>query len=192
MFKSQQIAEYKKQKGIYQAGLKGEEDTLNILTKLDDTFHIFTDVEVPQTENNTSGQLDFVIVGDNGVNIVEVKNINGTITGDIEDNMLGIVKQIKGINQKTKDVYNPYKQVKTHTFKLSKYFKTKKLYSWIDGYVYVNEPINGSKALNVSNSEGKIFDNKDELLSMLASPKERNLTSREKQRVIEVLSELTK
>lgn len=74
----------------YKFGIVGEDYALNILDGLNNSYHVFNDIYV--TYEGKSSQLDTVIVGDNGVFVMEVKNIKGEIEGNIEDKNLRIKK----------------------------------------------------------------------------------------------------
>ena len=62
--------------GASDAGTRGEEAALAILSQLPDTYHIFNDVKIP---NPNSGKgftaIDYVVVGRNGVFVVEQQPI---------------------------------------------------------------------------------------------------------------------
>lgn len=157
---------------IYQKGIEGEEYGLRVLKELDDSYHIFNDITV-EYDNKTS-QLDTVIVGDNGVFIMEIKNINGEIQGNIQDKNLVIKKTGKRGGVYYKDMYNPYSQVKTHVYRLSNYMKNNKINTWIDGIVLFKPKESfffTSKVVNVDNSKGILFDDSNELLNAIRSKK---------------------
>ena len=94
--------------GILNAGVKGEQYTFEILKKLPKDFTVITN---PVIHNRGSvNELDFVIIGTNGVFVVETKNYRGIITGSTSSQNW---KQIKHGKNKTyeKEVKNPAKQV---------------------------------------------------------------------------------
>lgn len=92
---------------ILNAGVKGEQQTYEILKKLPKEFTVITN---PVLHNRGSvNELDFVIIGTNGVFVVETKNYRGIITGNTSAQSW---KQIKHGKNKTyeKEVKNPAKQ----------------------------------------------------------------------------------
>ena len=93
--------------GILNAGVKGEKQTFEILKQLPKDFTVITN---PVIHNRGSvNELDFVIIGTNGVFVVETKNYRGIITGNTSAQSW---KQIKHGKNKTyeKEVKNPAKQ----------------------------------------------------------------------------------
>lgn len=59
-------------------GLKGEQTVEHVLTQLPDGYTVYNDIVL----GKQNGNIDFVVVGPNGVFIIEVKNISGEITFD--------------------------------------------------------------------------------------------------------------
>ena len=93
---------------ILNAGVKGEKQTYEILKQLPKDFTVITN---PVIHNRGSvNELDFVVIGTNGVFVVETKNYRGIITGNTSAQNW---KQIKHGKNKTyeKEVKNPVKQV---------------------------------------------------------------------------------
>ena len=62
------------------SGTKGEEETVHFLSTLPDTYHIFTSVRVHEKM-----EADAVVVGQNGVFVVESKNYKGELVGTAND-----------------------------------------------------------------------------------------------------------
>lgn len=116
------------------AGYKGEALGQKELKKLKKYgYKVFANMKLKH--NNDQSEMDFIVVGSNGIFIVEVKNIKGTIVGDSRDEQLIQVKKTK-YNTYENRFYNPIKQVNTHVYKLSKYLKDNGMNHWIEGYVY--------------------------------------------------------
>ena len=156
---------------MYEQGAKGESYVHSILNRLDDSFNLFYDVNV--IYDDKTSQLDSIIVGDNGVFVVEVKNINGIVTGDINDRNFTIEKIGQKGSRYYKEMYNPYKQVKTHAYRLSKYLQCHNIPCRVTGLVYFkcekSEFERGNNAINISNSENIIFDNSEKLIERINS-----------------------
>lgn len=92
---------------ILNAGVKGEQKTYEILKKLPKEYTVITN---PVIHNRGSvNELDFVIIGTNGVFVVETKNYRGIVTGNTSAQTW---KQIKHGKNKTyeKEVKNPANQ----------------------------------------------------------------------------------
>lgn len=97
----------KKEYEVLNSGVKGEQQTFEILKKLPKDFTVITN---PVLHNRGSvNELDFVVIGTNGVFVVETKNYRGIITGNTSAQNW---KQIKHGKNKTyeKEVKNPAKQ----------------------------------------------------------------------------------
>jgi hypothetical protein len=61
--------------GTWSVGAVGEEKVAGTLAMLGDPFHVVHDVFLP----NTRGNIDHVVIGPNGVFVLETKNNNGYI-----------------------------------------------------------------------------------------------------------------
>lgn len=59
----------------FKSGIKGEDRVLNELMKLPDSYSIFRNIHLPQTK----WDIDYVVLGPKGLNVIEVKNIKGVI-----------------------------------------------------------------------------------------------------------------
>lgn len=93
---------------ILNAGVKGEQQTCEILKQLPKDFTVITN---PVIHNRGSvNELDFVVIGTKGVFVIESKNYRGIIKGNTSSQTW---KQIKHGKNKTyeKEVKNPAKQV---------------------------------------------------------------------------------
>lgn len=97
---------------ILQFGLKGEKEVLELLTKLPKNYKVLSDVHL--VDGTKSSQIDFVIIGPNGLFIMETKHIKGTINGREDDNYLQKVKIGKNGDRYVKRIYNPIKQILGH------------------------------------------------------------------------------
>lgn len=104
---------------ILNAGVKGEQKTYEILKKLPKEYTVITN---PVIHNRGSvNELDFVVIGTNGVFVVETKNYRGIITGNTSSQNW---KQIKHGKNKTyeKEVKNPAKQAYRQGRRLAEMF----------------------------------------------------------------------
>ncbi len=119
-------------------GELGEQKALEILSQLDDTYTIFTNIDIYFKERIS--QVDNIIICRNGIFIVEVKNMRGHIKGNVTDEYLTQEKVSKYGNRYTRDFYNPIKQVGTHIYQLSNLLKSYNIYQYINGIIlFVNE-----------------------------------------------------
>lgn len=177
-----------REKKIYKCGLTGEIYAINALSKLDDSYHIFSDLLIP-FDGKTS-QIDIIVVGDNGMFIVEVKNIKGKVKGSIEDKNLTIKKNGRKGGVYYKEMYNPYKQIKTHIYRLSNMLRENNINTWVDGAVLfkpVDSILGERKVLEVIGSENILFDNIEELLNKINSS-EKQINKNKKEEIINILN----
>lgn len=96
---------------VKRAGAKGEDATLAMLSTLPTSYTILNQVRVPNSKSRTGyTELDFVVMGPNGVFVIEVKNNNSRIVG-AEDQTSWKVRKIgrKGTPY-TATMRNPIKQ----------------------------------------------------------------------------------
>lgn len=90
-------------------------------------------------------EIDNLIINKNGIFIIEVKNYNGTLCGDIDDFEWKKIKVSPGGNVFTKEVKNPIRQMKRQTYLLSRYLKENGIRIWISPFAYFindNSPVN--------------------------------------------------
>lgn len=126
---------------IKRAGARGEDSTLDVLATLPDSFVILNQIELPNPETKKGfTELDFIVVGSNGVFVIEVKNNNSRIVGSEEEKEWTINKIGRKGTPYTSSMRNPIKQVKGQIWILSKFLKERGHKAWIDGVVYFSNP----------------------------------------------------
>lgn len=124
-------------------GNKGEEiagDVIRSTLRRDD-IHL-SNISVHYLDQET--ELDNVVINDNGVFIIEVKNYAGKLKGRADDREWYKEKTTEKGNTYAKTVRNPIGQVKRQTYILSKYLTQNKVRAWVRGYVYLvqnNSPV---------------------------------------------------
>lgn len=97
---------------ILRFGLEGEKEVLDLLAKLPRQYKVLSDVHL--VDGTKSSQIDFVIIGPNGLFIMESKHIKGIINGKEDDNYLQKIKIGKSGDKYYKRMYNPIKQISGH------------------------------------------------------------------------------
>lgn len=140
----------KNQKEIKRAGDLGEhicQNEIKGILRKDDVLlnNVCLDVYGKETE------IDNLIINENGIFIVEVKNYNGTLYGNIDDYEWTKKKISPGGQVFTKEVKNPVKQIKRQTYLLSQYLKDNGVRIWIHPYAYFinsNSPVNDETVIN--------------------------------------------
>lgn len=137
----------REQREIKSAGNKGEAYFNNMLKSiLRDDDVLIRNVCLQEAE------IDSLIINNNGIFIVEVKNYNGRLYGKSDDFEWTKEKVSPGGNVFYKQVKNPIKQVKRQTYKLSQFLKENNIRIWISGYAYF---INGNSPVD---DESVIYD----------------------------------
>lgn len=136
--------------GASDAGTKGEEIALAILSQLPDYYYIFNDLKVP---NSNSGKgftaIDYVVVGKSGIYVVEVKNINGRIVGGENDSNWTVHKVGRKGGAYSSSIRNPIKQVKGQVYALKQHLNAKGNNCWIQGVLLLT----GQSGTNFSNTQ---------------------------------------
>lgn len=133
------------------SGVKGERNLISILSKLPDDYKAISNAIVEY--EGKSSELDLVLIGKNGVFVIETKNHNGTIEGDDTDEKWIQNKVGRKGGRYSKSMYNPMKQVSTHVFRLSNFLKTNDINVWVQGVVFFS---NRSARVSINNRNNKI------------------------------------
>lgn len=123
---------------ILRSGVDGEKHTLRILAVLPDTYTAVPNAHVRY--RGKQSEMDLVVMGPNGIFIVETKNHRGRITGGEEDQKWIQVKTSRGGNTYQKEFYNPVKQVSTHVHNLAGFLREQENDIWVQGIVYFANP----------------------------------------------------
>ena len=140
----------REQREIKSAGNRGEAYFNNMLKSIlrnDDVLIRNVCLQV----NGKEAEIDSLIINNNGIFIVEVKNYNGRLYGDIDDFEWTKEKISPGGNVFYKQVKNPIKQIKRQTYILSQFLKENNIRVWISGYAYFingNSPVDDDCVIN--------------------------------------------
>lgn len=179
------IRKTKIQFNIIRSGLKGEKEVLSLLGELPKRYKVITDLLIK--DKNKSSQIDFIVIGSNGIFIVESKNIRGTLTGNESDKYVLHTKIIRGGKSYKRQLYNPIFQVKGHSIGLSKLLKKNKLVYPIQGIVYLS---NNESVSNIQSKEIPILSkSKDDLLKYIRAYKNKDvkLSPKDQKSVVQLL-----
>ena len=130
------------------AGNRGEAKATRIIQSvLRSDDWLFTHFKIDS--NGRRSEMDDIVVNQYGVFIIEVKDWNGTITGEEEDSNW---KQYKTTYQTYENVRkNPIKQVNDQIYALKEYLKDNGINVWVSGYVLMlqgNSPVRSERVLN--------------------------------------------
>ena len=136
----------RKKHAVLKSGVNGEKATLQALKGLPKGYTVITN---PVLYNRGSAnELDFVVVGKNGVFIVEAKNYRGIIVGNTSQQSWKQIKYGKNGNTYEKEVKNPIKQAHRQAGRMLELFKDLKITADVYQILYFAD----------SNSELRITD----------------------------------
>lgn len=136
---------------ILKSGIEGELATANALSSLPAGYHIFQNAVIPSDEKTS--ELDLIVIGENGVFVVESKSRNGRITGNFSGTKWTQHKIGAGGGEYSVDFYSPIKQVGTHIFRLAHFLQSNNIKTHINGIVYFS---NQDADVHISGNEGSI------------------------------------
>lgn len=120
-------------------GAKGEEIVIGELKKLSKDYIVLNDVRLP----NIEGNIDHVVIGENGIFVIETKHHKGSIK--YEDGIWTREKiSLKGKSY-LGDFNNPIKQVNRNAIKLREFIAEQKIFSekfrpWINTVIVFTNP----------------------------------------------------
>ncbi len=181
-----------KQAGVFAAGVEGENATKRLVRHLPSAYTAISNVRI--TFDGNTSELDMVVVGPTGVFVVETKNYTGQIVGNTEEENWKRTKRTEGGRAYVSTMYNPIKQVSTHTWRLSKFLKQNKLFVWVQGAVYFSDPsvslkLTGNlKKIPVFHAEAKDNYKTNKLLRFIRSFKmQKRLSPKTIDRIVKLL-----
>lgn len=133
-----------------QVGAKGEQEAWRLVQSvLRPNDHLLRNVAISYDDRRT--ELDLVVVNENGVFIIEVKNYKGTLLGKEDDFEWEKISQSRGGNFYSKQVKNPIRQVKRQIYLLAHYLQSYGERVWVEGYVILlhnQSPVRSEKVLH--------------------------------------------
>ncbi len=166
---------FRKKYGILQAGVRGEETTLKILQKLPKEFTILTNPVI--LNRGITMELDFVVVGKNGVFIVESKNHRGIITGKTSKPNWKQVKHGKNDKVYEKEISNPVKQSYRQCRRMEELFKDFDITANVYPVLYFVDNRTELKIQDDADLNVAIFNNEQGLLNYIQNTKGRETVS---------------
>ncbi|MDU1978399.1 MAG: nuclease-related domain-containing protein [Clostridium sp.] len=175
---------------VLSSGLEGENKANSIFEKLSDDYYVLSDLNV-KVGNKTS-QIDNIVVGSNGIFVIETKNLNGLIEGNEDDKEVVHHKVgIKG-GKYSKTIYNPIKQVSTHVYRVSEVLKGYNLNKWVQGAVYFT---NRNCIVDINSTRIPVFSEAEEgdkeVLNYIVNYDRSNasITQEDKIKIVRILKE---
>ncbi len=126
------------QRNIVNAGIRGENTLRQLLCGLPGSYCGFQNATIAY-EGKTS-ELDIILIGPTGIFVIENKNQNGTITGNIGDQQWTQRKVGRRGGEYSKSFYNPVKQVGTHVYRLANILRSNGQHICIHAAVFFSNP----------------------------------------------------
>lgn len=157
---------------ILNAGVKGEQKTYEILKKLPKEYTVITN---PVIHNRGSvNELDFVVIGRNGVFVVESKNYRGIISGNTSAQTW---KQIKHGKNKVyeKEVKNPAKQAFRQGRRMAEMFIDFGISADIFPILYFVDNRSELKIADDAETNVAIINNENDLLKFIMKSKGKHI-----------------
>ena len=165
-------------------GLVGEDAAAGVLAEgLNDSYTIIQNVVV--TLEGKSSEIDLVVLGPNGIFVVETKNRNGVIEGGYDKDKWRQHKIGRRGGEYSAEFYSPVKQVGTHIFRLAGFLRQNNIRFHICGAVYFSNP---EAKVRLSGEVDKIpvFSKPEELI-LYIKMNNSNLSAETKESVINLL-----
>ena len=128
------------------AGARGERAAALLVSEiLRPEDHLLRNVQLVVDEHPV--ECDLVVVNPKGVFIIEVKNLQGTLVGEEEDEEWVQQNLTAGGHFYVKTFRNPIKQMKRQVHWLATYLRKHAVNIWVEGYVFfvqMNSPIHST------------------------------------------------
>lgn len=171
-----------KEKNQIFCGLQGETRLHDLIRDLPKDYKAF--YNIPLQKDGRRSEADMILVGRNGVKIVEVKNYKGKIQGSSSDPYWIQTKKVKG-NLICKRVKNPVKQIHVQCMILRKILKDHNLHFYIEGYVYF------SQTEKIDTDSKEVYCSKERLLKKLQETKEKRMSRKYYSRTLSAIETIT-
>ncbi len=168
---------YRKKFYILKSGVRGEDSALDVLKKLPKDYTIISNPVI--LNRGISLELDFVVIGKNGVFIVEAKNHRGIISGKTSKSTW---KQIKhGRNDKVyeKEIDNPVKQSFRQGRRMQELFRDFDIFASVYPVLFFADGKTELKVVDDADLNVPIFKKEKDLLDYIQNTKGRESVSKE-------------
>ena len=185
------LARYFKEKADkLEAGLVGEQYSGDLFSQLPDSFHVYPNIQIEGKRSKSRIEIDHLIVGDNGIFIIESKNYRGMLSGNVQDRELVKEKVSPGGVADVRKVRNPIFQVKNQIRVVKALLEQEGVHTEITGAVYY---VNGDFYYNVSGDDPYVsvfMANENggrEMWEMILDTANSQLTPQDKKKILKCL-----
>jgi hypothetical protein len=132
------------------AGAAGENRALAVLSGLSAEYTLFNQIRLPDGRSSTGfREADFMVVGPNGVFIIENKDYRGRVEGDWNSAYWEVHKIGRCGTPYMKSCRNPVRQVQVYVSLLAAIFSSRDIKAWITPMVSLSR----DNSLGLINSE---------------------------------------
>lgn len=128
----------REERDLMNEGIEGETSALHVLASLPDTYTAVTNPRI--TFGHRENELDLVLVGPNGVFVIETRNYRGRLEGRDTERYLTLVRTTRGGDRMEREIDNPIKGVASHVYQLNGYLKETGEEYCVQGMVYLSNP----------------------------------------------------
>ncbi len=167
------------------SGLKGEHSLAKIAKRHKNNYDIFINYPIQYKRNRS--EIDMIMVGKNGIIIIEVKNHSGTVCGADSDEKWVQYKHYRDGKNTEAEMKNPIKQVTRQRDILKGILRSNGVDAWIDGVVFFSNPLIRLK-LSLKNKASIVCASEKELdkfISEYSAP--RPLSKKDNEKIIDIL-----
>jgi len=176
-----------KKYNVLVSGFRGERFLVKIAKNLNGNYTAFTNLPIRYKKNRS--EIDLLIVSEQGILIVEVKNHSGVIIGNDNADMWIQRKYYRKGKTTEIEMENPFKQIKRQREILKNILRSHELEVWIDSILFFS----GNPGLRL-NIEGNIAvaSSENELIGLIGDYETKKTpTSEECAKIIKILKELS-
>lgn len=152
---------------VLKGGLKGEEQTTKLLKSLPRSYKVIVNNVIQH--KNKEVEYDLIVLGGKNIQIVEVKNYSGRISGDARD--FHISQTYERQNRAAKTVKNPLVQLDKQESHMRQFLRTNGYKYNVEGYVYF---CNKNLSINIRPFDKRIINDEQRLIKKLTSQPEKN------------------
>lgn len=175
-----------KEYNILKSGVQGEKQTCDLLRKLPKNFTIITNPVI--SYKGKENELDTVVIGENGVFIIESKNYRGVVCGKTSEQVWKQIKKGKNSSTYEKEVKNPVRQSDNQRRKMREILNEANINADVFPVLYFVDDNVKLKITDDAKLDIKIINNENTLIEYIINAKSRcKISSSERARIIKFL-----
>lgn len=146
--------------GILKGGLQGEKRVMYFLKNLPKDYRVIVNKVIVVGQRKV--EYDFIVIGEENIHVIEVKNYRGLLSG--HKNSDELTQSYPGQKRNSKVVKNPLKQLDKQVQHLRKYLGDNGVNMKIFGHVYFTNP---DFKVKLNEWDTRMVTNEDELYKRL-------------------------